>query len=447
MALRLIPAIVWLIFTAFKRLWSPALYASFLRVLRTRSSQGFIMVFLMLTVALGIFNAQTARTVNTNAEEQVQYMTGADLVMQEKWADNSSSMTADGASSSSSEVVYIEPDFGKYLSLEGAESVTRVYVAKNGTVSSGGSSIKNVQIMGINTKEFGQTAWFKPSLLAHHWYEYLNAMAQNSKAVLVSSNFRDLQGMKIGDVINYTPENGSSTRGIIYGFVDYWPSYSPVVLSKGSDGLYKETPNYLVVGNLSQIQATCGVLPYQIWMKAKGSTQFIYDYIEESQLQLLSFKDTSAALVSKKNDPIFQGTNGILTVGFIVVLLLCTTGFLIYWILSIQSRSLQFGIFRAMGMSLREILAMLINEQIFISGASIATGAAIGIVASRLYIPLIQIAYAASDNVLPLSIITAQSDFVKLFSVIGIVILVCMIILGVIISRIKIAQALKLGED
>ena len=67
--------------------------------------------------------------------------------------------------------------------------------------------------------------------------------------------------------------------------------------------------------------------------------------------------------------------------------------------------------------------------------------------ASRLYIPLIQIAYAASDNVLPLSIVTAQSDFVKLFSVIGIVILVCMIILGVIISRIKIAQALKLGED
>ena len=149
----------------------------------------------------------------------------------------------------------------------------------------------------------------------------------------------------------------------------------------------------------------------------------------------------------KKNDPMFQGTNGILTVGFIVVLLLCTTGFLIYWILSIQSRSLQFGIFRAMGMSLREILSMLINEQIFISGTSIATGAAIGILASKLYIPLIQLAYAASDNVLPLSIITDQSDFAKLFSVIGIVMLICMVILGVIISRIKIAQALKLGED
>ena len=61
------------------------------------------------------------------------------------------------------------------------------------------------------------------------------------------------------------------------------------------------------------------------------------------------------------------------------VLLLCATGFLIYWILSIQSRALQFGIFRAMGMSLREILSMLINEQLFISVSSIAVGAGIGL--------------------------------------------------------------------
>lgn len=447
-ALRIIPAIVWVIFTVFKRAWSPALYASFLRVLRTRSSQGFIMVFLMLTVALGIFNAQTARTVNTNAEEQVMYMTGADLVMREKWQDNSQSMGSDGTmSASSDDIVYIEPDYGKYLNIDGVKSVTRVYAADDGTVSAGGATVKNVQIMGINTKEFGETAWFKPSLLSRHWYEYLNVMAQNSKAVLVSSNFRDLQGMKIGDVITYKLGNGKSTRGIIYGFVDYWPTYAPVIMSKGSDGLYTETPNYLVVGNLSQIQASCGVLPYQIWMKVDGSTQFMYDYIEQKGIEMTSFTDTSELLVEKKNDPIFQGTNGILTVGFIVVLLLCTTGFLIYWILSIQSRALQFGIFRAMGMSLREIISMLINEQLFISGLSIATGAAIGIGASRLFIPLIQIAYAASDNVLPLSIITDTSDFVRLFSVIGAVMLICMVILGVIISRIKIAQALKLGED
>ena len=39
-----------------------------------------------------------------------------------------------------------------------------------------------------------------------------------------------------------------------------------------------------------------------------------------------------AELIGKKNDPILQGTNGILTVGFVVVLLLCSVGFLIFWI-------------------------------------------------------------------------------------------------------------------
>ena len=148
-----------------------------------------------------------------------------------------------------------------------------------------------------------------------------------------------------------------------------------------------------------------------------------------------------------KNDPVLQGTNGILTVGFIVVLLLCTVGFLIYWILSIQSRALQFGIFRAMGMSMREVISMLLNEQLFISGLSIAVGALVGHLTARLYMPLIQLAYAASDNALPLEVVRYAADDIRLFSVVGGMILVCMIILGVLISRMKIAQALKLGED
>ena len=152
-------------------------------------------------------------------------------------------------------------------------------------------------------------------------------------------------------------------------------------------------------------------------------------------------------MVEKKNDPILQGTNGILTVGFIVVLLLCSVGFLIFWILSIQSRSLLFGIFRAMGMTMREVFTMLINEQVFISGVSIAVGALVGHLTSQLYMPLIQLAYAASDNALPLELISQSTDSIRLFAVIGMVMLVCMVILGVLISRMKIAQALKLGED
>ncbi len=159
------------------------------------------------------------------------------------------------------------------------------------------------------------------------------------------------------------------------------------------------------------------------------------------------FIDTNAEIIDLKNDPIFQATNGILTVGFIVVLTLCSVGFLIYWILSIRSRQLQFGIFRAMGMTMGEILGMLGNEQIFLSLSSIIAGALVGKLAAKLYVPLIQMAYSADSQLIPLEVVSRQSDAMQLYLVVGIVMVVCMVVLGQLIRKIKIAQALKLGED
>jgi putative ABC transport system permease protein len=184
-----------------------------------------------------------------------------------------------------------------------------------------------------------------------------------------------------------------------------------------------------------------------VWIKAEDETDFIYDFAAKTGTKFTFFRDKSAELIDLKNDPIFQGTNGILTLGFTIVLILCCVGFLIYWILSIKSRTLLLGIFRAMGMYMREIIAMLINEQIFISGLSIAMGIGIGLLASRLYIPLVQIAYSSIDTVIPLEIISQPSDMARLLTVVAVMVVLCMVILGMLISKIKISQALKLGED
>ena len=442
LALRVLPAVVWLVFTPFKKLWSPALYASFLRILRTRRSQGFIVVFLVITIALGVFNADAARTINGNKEDNLRYEIGADLVLQEKWSDNSASLT----DNPNLDLVYNEPDYGRFLAMDGVQSCAKV-LTDSVSVSVSGGTLKNVQLMAINTKAFGQTIWIKEGLNPYPINAYLNAISQNSRGVLVSRNAQTDFGMKLGDVISYKMSSGESIRGTICGFVDYFPSYAPVTYAKGTDGLYRETPNYLVVANLSQVQAECGVTPYEVWIKTNGSTDFIYDFAEENGLTFTRFRDASAELVEMKNDPVLQGTNGILTVGFIVVLLLCAVGFLIYWVLSIQSRTLQFGIFRAIGLSMREILTMLLNEHLFISGLSIVTGAAVGKLTAKLYMPLIQLAYAASDNALPLQVVSRSGDMARIAIVVGVMLAVCLTVLGVLISRMKIAQALKLGED
>ena len=64
--LRLLQYLVQLVYHIGRKKWRPAVYASFLQITRNFRKQGFISVFLILTVAMGLFNANAARTINQN---------------------------------------------------------------------------------------------------------------------------------------------------------------------------------------------------------------------------------------------------------------------------------------------------------------------------------------------------------------------------------------------
>lgn len=427
---RIFPFIIKVVFVLFKRFWSPAMYASFLRMIRSRTNQNFIMMFLMLTLALGIFSAETAYTININAENQLRYKNGADIVLVENWASVSDYKSGD--------VSVTEPDFSKYSAIYEDATITRVMKRYNVAIQ--GADVK-ASLMGIHTKEFGSVATMKDDILAEHWYHYLNSMSQKAEGLLVSTSFRDELGYELGDAIRYNQDGMEMITGYICGFVDFWPSLTPPFA--GDNGV-----SYFIIANLSHLQTQWGDLPYEIWIKNKGTeSQYIYKLIEDQKIELDKFIDTEADLVDLKNTPELQATNGILTVGFIAILILCSVGFLIYWILSIQSRALQFGIFRAMGMSMKEVLGMLLNEQFFISGAAIVGGIGIGKMASALFVPMIQMVYSSGNQLLPTEIQSAEGDTLKMYLVVGVVMLICFVILGWMIKKIKIAEALKLGED
>lgn len=68
--LRLQPLLIKIVYYIGRKFWRPAFFASFLQILRTRKKQGFMMVFLMFTVSLGIFNSTVARTILSNSERE-----------------------------------------------------------------------------------------------------------------------------------------------------------------------------------------------------------------------------------------------------------------------------------------------------------------------------------------------------------------------------------------
>jgi putative ABC transport system permease protein len=75
--LRVYPALVRGLFWLGRKVWSPVFYASFVHVGRALGHEQFLMIFLILSLGLGVYNSVTARTINRNAEEKIRY--GADV--------------------------------------------------------------------------------------------------------------------------------------------------------------------------------------------------------------------------------------------------------------------------------------------------------------------------------------------------------------------------------
>lgn len=443
--LRIQPWIVNGIYLLGRSRWHPAMYASFQEIIKNGRRQQYIILFMILTVSLGMFNAVSARTIQQNTLNNAEYLAGADIVMQEVWEDNSMMARMDP----SIEFQYYEPDYGRFELLQDAVHFTKVYVDRRGYISGGSNRRNTVTIMGIYTKEFGQVTMVQDELLAQPYYQYLNDLAVVKNGILVSANFRDVLGYRVGEYLTFSNGQGESAGGTIVGFFDYWPTYEPKSVELDRSNEIVEEDNYLIVAHLSDLQRFWGLRPYQVWidMKENAGTDSFYEWVREYQVPLKSYVDRTQELQKVIEDPLLQGMNGVLTMSFIIMILLCAVGYLIYWIMSIRSRELMFGALRAFGMHKEEVLHMLCNEQVFSGGYAILVGIIVGTAAYKLYVPILQTAYATTNQVLPLTLITQQSDMVRLYGVVGITMVICLVILALIVWKLNITKALKLGEE
>ncbi len=475
LVVRLYPFLIRLIYRIGKRVWSPAQYISLNNI--GRSSTGrerFIMIFLILTVALGLFFANTARALNRNAENTAAYLVGCDAVIAEEWdSETSTSLSSsddeDDEDDSSSTTTYIEPLFEKFENLDGVNAATAVY--KNDSVNIKSSrkvtvqtttsdedseerrwedeetekttdTLSNVRLMTVNPSEFANICWFKDDLLPVHINAYLNALSECSYGVILSSSFQDNYGYELGDNIEVAWGSNDYFSATVIAFVDYWPSMDPT--EQNDNGTYID----FAIMNFNYVQVQTAVEPYEVWIDLDDDATVadFYASIEDAGIQATKLEVASQNITSEKNDPMLQGLNGALTLGFIIIMIMCIIGFLIYWILSIKSRTLQFGILRAMGMRYREIIAMIVYEQILVSGVAVICSIVIGGIASDLFVPLFRSMFT-SQKILPFTVTALRSDYLKIYALILIMLLVGFAVLGRIISKIKISQALKLGED
>ena len=215
------------------------------------------------------------------------------------------------------------------------------------------------------------------------------------------------------------------------------------------DGTALSKDNYLVVSHFDFLNQKMGTVPYEVWIQLKDGYDSVdvYNWVQENKLTVSKYVNKENKLDSTMSNPLLQGTNGVLTMGFVVTLVLCAVGYLIYWVMSIRERELIFGVLRATGFHKTEIIHMLINEQIFSGLFSVLAGIGIGKLTSKLYVPILQQAYASEEQALPMRLITVASDMYRLYAVIGFVMILALVVLIGILSKMNVTKALKLGEE
>ncbi|WP_059052211.1 ABC transporter permease [Paenibacillus senegalimassiliensis] len=457
--------------------WLPVpYYLSLTQLSRSSSSYYPLMILLVLTLGLGVYNASAARTIDLNSTERTLYKYGSDVIMRTVWegtaeitrptqgggsggnqnpgqggnsgqpggggnpgapgggGGSGGGAPGGGQNQTPSKVIYSEPPFEIFRELDGVEHAARVLQTKGNIIVSGRSAGQG-NVMGIDNLDFSKVGWFRKDLFPTHPFRYLQFLGMNESAALIPSNMAEKYKLKSGDV--FTIAIGDQTvEFAVYGILPYWPSQYP-----------DQTP--FVIANLDYIYDQVPLIPYEVWLKMEPGAKVapLITKLAEQGIDLYSVDDVRSELAAQSKHPTRGGVFGILSLGFLVSVIVSLIGYILYWFFNLSGRVVQFGILRAMGLSRKQLTFMLLAEQILTAGLSIALGIVIGKIAGKLYLPFLQTADNVTTQVPPFRIVFDSQDTLQLYVVVFVMLLLGAGLLLWQIRRLRVHQAVKMGEE
>jgi len=425
------PYLARLVFTSGRRIWSPAWYGALARLGRAGGERMSVMLFLTLAFAFGVFFSITARTVNAAVEDRIRYREGADLVIEPLWRRQPAASAGGPAG-----YRYVEPDLQRYAGIDGIEGVTGVLRRSGVTAVIGGGRGTVVELMGVVPDGFAEVAWFPAGLLPVHRNHYLNLLAADPRAMLLSTTLQRAYGIEVGAPVSLTWAGQAPLAGHAAAFVEFWPTYEP-------------HQDHLVVANLAHVHARMQLEPYELWAERATGTdnRTILDGIDRAGVRITALTDTGAQVSAARREPATLGLNGTLTIGFLLVTGIAAAAFVIAAAISLRSRQAELAVIRSIGLSRRRVVAMIAWEQFLMALSAVVVGVVLGAVAARIYVPTMQVVATAAERVPPLRVVALTSDFVRLYAIAAATVAAGALVVSGQIGRLRIHQAIRLGQE
>jgi putative ABC transport system permease protein len=424
-------------------------------------------LLLVLTLALAIFTASIATTLDRFIDQQTRYRVGGDIILagtgQSTQVAPQPGLNLGGAGSMSgildngngddlaaalqrektadAGARWLFVPTSDYLKAPGVKAVTRVgHYSVTYRFSVGGDA--NGHVLGIDRGDYASIAYWRNDFANQPLVSLMNALASSPDGILVSEKMLKEQVLRIGDNLPVKVELPAATVDLtfrIVGSFKLWPSWYPNKKDEGP----------LMVANLDYLfENSGGQSPYDVWIKTKpgANTADVVARLRDIDKSAWSASDVNTLLAAEQTRPERQGLFGMLSIGFCAAALFTVLGFFLYAVFSFRRRFIELGMLRAIGLSARQMAVSLGWELGLLLGLGMAAGTVLGIAASRLYIPFLQESATSEARTLPFIVITDWSAVYGVYILFGVLFIAAVLGLGLFLRRIRIFQAVKLGE-
>lgn len=393
------------------------------------------LVLLTLTVSLSVFTASLARTFDYQLFDQSFYRVGADINVLS---------TPDTSAQNRFALRPVEVSGDLYLPPEGYEEIKGVVEATRiGTYPANialGSERVSVEFVGIEPMTFPSIAYWRDDFSPYRFGTLMNALNRTDTSVIVPSGLLEAQGLRVGDAVPLAISVAGGRvefSAEIAAHFDYFPTW------------YPETDDMIVVGNLSTIfERVGGEVPFRVWLDVDDS------FDEDTFRFELRTRDAGISIWSEPRStieqtlvqPQRQGVFGLLSVGFIASALLTVLGFFLYAIFSFRRRMIELGILRAVGLSTGRMMRFIAWELGLLIVSGLALGTLLGVWISQQFIPFLQTGSRQADFVPPYLVEIAWPAVSQIYLLFGLLFLAAFGMLSLLLQRMRVFEAVKLGE-
>jgi len=443
--LRLIPPIMAGIAWIVSHTKSVGLLLAARHLSRTPGSYSTPLILLVLTLSLSAFTASLAQTLDTHLHDQKYYASGSDLSFFE--LGESTEQETNPYAVIASETESKDEDLGprwlffpvyEYLNVPGIEAAARVgrYSAEASTPN----GLVGGEFIGVDRLDFPKVSFWRKDFASASLGSLMNSLAVRQDGILVPREFMEQHNLQGGDILRMQ----ITTYGFrfevpftIVGNFELFPTWYP-----------NEGP--LFVGNLEYVYEQAGSqFPYEVWLSAAPNVdlqQIGDEGLSEINVRILNWEAADLEITDEQSRPERQGLFGLLSIGFSAAAILTVFGFLLYALFSFRRRFIELGVLRASGLSTGQMTSFLAWELMFLIVIGGIVGTGLGALVSNLFIPYLQIGADPASRVPPYLVEIAWPAVFQIYALFGLLFLVTLIILVILLRRMRIFEAIKLGE-